>query len=311
MRFSKVFRSALALLLAAFLIVSAFGCSTPEADRKPAASESTKTAGPIRVIDDAGKTITLERPARRVVSLAPSNTEIMFALGAGNALVGVSSLCNYPPEAAKKEKVGDFFNPNLEKILSLKPDLVLAVAGVQASAVTALTEAGIPVATLDPTSLAEVQEDFKKIGLLVGKKEEGERLARELENVIEKLRAEKLPPRRVFFEISNQPLMSPGAKTFISDAIAAAGGINLGDSFGSGWVTVSPEELVRKDPEVYLFSSALGETTESLAKRPGYSSLTCFKTHQVYPVTDDLVMRPGPRLAKGIEELHALITGNR
>jgi iron complex transport system substrate-binding protein len=311
MRFSKAFRSVFALLLAAFLIVSAFGCSTPAADRKPAASESTKTAGPIRVVDDAGKTITLERPARRVVSLAPSNTEIMFALGAEDAVVGVSSLCNYPPEAATREKVGDFFNPNLEKILSLKPDLVLAVAGVQASVVTALTEAGIPVVTLDPTSLAEVQEDFKKIGLLVGKKEEGERLAQELKNVIERLQAEKLPARRVFFEISNQPLMSPGAKTFISDAIDAAGGINLGDSFGSGWVTVSPEELVRKDPEVYLFSSALGETTESLAKRPGYSSLTCFKNRAVYPVTDDLIMRPGPRLAKGIEELHALITGNR
>lgn len=306
-RFLRGAATGIALLMLVMVVVSAFaagGCA-----ERPAPSNGGPRAAAVTVVDDTGTTVTLSAPARRVVSLAPSNTEIVFALGMGDAVVGVSSFCDYPAAARRREKVGDFFNPNVERILALEPDLVLAASGVQANAVQTLVNAGIPVAVFDPKSLAEVAEDFRKIGTLLGRRREGERLAARLLDEAERLRGQaKLRPR-VFFEISNQPLMSAGRATFISDALGVVGATNLGDDFGEGWVTVSAEELVKRDPEVYLVATALGETTAAIAARPGFGSLSCARSGRIFTVTDDLVMRPGPRLVDGLRELFELVQG--
>lgn len=290
------------LLLIFSLILS--GCAKPAAkveQKQPKAEREL-----ISFTDDAGRKIELRVPVESVVSLAPSHTETIFAIGAEKKLKGVTVFCNYPEEAKKLPKIGDFFNPNVELIIKLKPELVLAVKGVQDSLVSSLEKNGIKVAVFDATSLEDCASDIEKIGEILGCKEKAQEIA---DSVREASKKYENTGKKVFLEVSPQPLITAGKNTFLSDAIRAAGGINAGDEFGEGYPVVNPEKLIEINPDVYLISKSLNLKPEDIKKRPGFSGLNCVKNGKVFVLPDDdIIQRPGPRIVEGIEMIHELIS---
>lgn len=291
--------AALAVLLAAPLLA---GCGGDEAETGEASPTAAET---ISITDDTGAEITLAKPAERVVSLAPSTTEDMFALGAGDRLVGVSDFCDYPEQAAEIEKVGGFADPNVEKIISLEPDLVLAVQGVQTEAVDQLKQLNVPVCVLDPVTLDGVFEALGKLGVLVGEEEAATALVEQLQAAAAEIEAKVADTESpaVFFEIYSKPLMTAGTGTLISDLIARANGTNLGDAAGEGYVEYTEEVLIKEDPAAYIAVSGSQDDPGDVAKRPGYDALAAVKDDRVYIIDDNLVTRSGPRAVLGLQQI--------
>lgn len=255
----------------------------------------------VEVLDDTSSTVILDEPAGRVVSLAPSATEIVFALGMEDHLVGVSNFCNYPDEARQIQKVGDFFNPNTELIISLDPDLVLAVKGVQETLVNTLKKNSIPVYVYDPHDVAGIIDNILDTGRLLGAEKAAENLAHDLESTIVQQEPTGL---KVFIEINPEPIMTAGSGTFISDLIRKAGFENAGDEFGEGYPVVSPEALLEIQPDIYLISRETGVTPDDIAARPGFNTLACVRKGNVFVISnDDIFFRPGPRIVQAYEEL--------
>jgi len=290
-----------ALALAALaLTVAACGSST-------SASSSTSPsagAGPIRVTDDAGHLVTLAKPAERVVSLAPANTEMAFAIGAGSKLVAGTSYDDYPPAATKLPKIGGFSNPSIEKIVAFRPDLVLATGGVQAALYGQLTRLGLKVFVVNPSTLDGVYTDLTDLGQLMGVSAQANALVASLKQraaAIEQ-RVAGLPRETVFVEIYSKPLMTAGTGTYIDDLVTLAGGTNIGDSAGSGYPTFS-EETLFKDIATTGSMASPGQ----IAKRSGYLALQAIKNHRIYVIDQDYLDRPGPRLIDGLAALAAAI----
>lgn len=292
----------LSLLLIVALLFA--GCAAKKEAPLTGGSSQEKEKS-IVVTDDVGNKIELRKPAKKVVSLAPANTEIVFALGKGDNLVGVTSYCDYPPEAKKKEKVGDFANPNVEKILSLNPEVVLATGGIQQEVTKKLLESGIKVFVVDPKNFDQLYVDIEKVGKLLGAEEKAAEIVEEMKRTVEEVKAKVsgLRKPKVFFEIYSQPLMTAGKGTFINEMIELAGGINLGASAGVGYPQYSLEKLVKDNPEVYIAVKGSMSNPGDIKKRSGFSDLKAVKENKVFVVDDNLVTRPGPRLTKGLLEV--------
>lgn len=261
---------------------------------------------PLTITDDLGRQVTVKKTPQRIVSLAPSNTEILFALGLGDRVVGVTTFCDYPAEAKKKEKIGGFKNPNLEKVIALKPDLVLATGGIQQPFIQELEKAGIPVFVLHPKNLNQIIAGIQTVGKITGQLEESKRLTARMSKTIadisSKVTSQKKRSRpKVFVEIFNQPLYSAGAGTFINDLIKISGGKNIAAQAGSGYVVYSLENLLKEDPDIYIAMKGSMNDPGLLKKRTGFSDLKAVKNNRVYVVDDNLVSRPGPRIVQGLK----------
>ncbi len=262
-------------------------------------------AFPITVKDDVGRKITITKEPQRIISTAPSVTEILFALGLGEKVVGVSTFCNYPEEAKAKEKIGTFQSPNIEKILSLKPDLIIATGGVQRQTVEKLEQLGIPVFVSYPGTLEDVIKSIYTIGRICGAEKNAKDLGFELKlriaKVTSKVAKAKSKPK-VFFELWHEPLMSAGPGSFIDDLIKKAGGINIAGSAKSAYPIFSLEQLVKEDPDIIIGaeSSMSGDPLE-ISKRPTWNNLKAVKNQKVYKINDDIVFRSGPRLVLALE----------
>jgi len=264
---------------------------------------------PITVTDDVGREVTVTASPGRIISLAPSNTEILFALGLGPKIVGVTDFCNYPVEALAKERVGGFANPSLEKIVFLEPDLVVA-ADLHRELVLQLDNLKIPVVVLNAHSVEEVLNDIVLVGRVTGLEKEAERLAGELRARVEAVteRTSKIAPSkrpRVYYEVWHEPLCTAGPGTFIDDLIGLAGGINVAADAPVPWPQYNTEVIVQKNPEVMLHSYGHGaaalQTLEEIARRPGWSNVSCVKSGRVYAIDADLINRAGPRLVDALE----------
>ncbi|MEW5762224.1 MAG: cobalamin-binding protein [Bacillota bacterium] len=296
-------RSFLCLLLAGLLAMGA-GCASP---RK---GGSGGAAGfPVTVTDDIGRKVTLLSPPQRIVSLAPSNTEILFALGLEKHVVGVTDFCNYPPAARAKEKVGGFADPSLEKIVALKPDLVLA-AGINQKIADRLAKLGIPVLVLAPHDVAGVLKNIELVGRATGRGEKAQEVVESLSTRINAVAARvariaTAARPKVYYEVWYEPLCTAGPGTFIDDVIRLAGGINVAGDAPQQWPQYSLEVLLRKNPDVMLHSyghgSGAAQTVEDIVKRPGWSRLNFVKNRRIYAVDADLITRPGPRLVDAVE----------
>lgn len=295
------------LLIVALVAAFTVGCTPQKESTKVAETKVTalKTKYPLNITDDLGKKITIKTEPKRIVSLAPSNTEIVFALGASQKLVGVTTYCDYPEEAKKIEKIGDFASPNVEKIAALQPELVLAAGGIQEGIVEKLEKLGIPVFVVDPKNFFQLSANLKKLGQVLNTEEKAEDIIRDIQSqkkmVEEKTR--DLPKVKVFFEIYSQPLITAGTETFIDEMITLAGGKNIGASAGKGFPQFSEEQLVQENPDIYLAVKMSMGNPADLAKRPGYANLKAVQEGRVYVVDDNLVTRAGPRLAQGLLEL--------
>lgn len=302
--------------------LAAPGCSpseTPAGDAAPRAP----SAEAVSASDARKHEVRLPRPAERIVSLAPSNTEIVFALGAGDRLVGRDPWSDYPPAASLVRSIGDIYpRPNLEAIVLLEPDLVLGAGVTTGETAMALEELGIPVYVASrPTSLEDVWRDLEHIGDLLGRAAPARQLLAELRSRVAAVRertrslADSERPR-VLYELDATDPARPwtaGQETLVDELIALAGGRNIAHAAGDGYFALGLEAVVLADPEIILLGSARhgGIDVESVSRRPGWSAVSAVVNSRVYPWNDDLVSRPGPRIAAGLEALARLLHPER
>jgi len=265
----------------------------------------------VTVTDDAGRVLTLDRAPERIVSMAPSNTEILFALGLGDRVVGVTTYCNYPPEAAAVEKVGDAYSPDYEKIVSLRPDLVVAVGTADSDLVKGLEGYGLKVLVLQAATVDQVASDILLVGKVCRADKAAEKLAAKLQQrlaaVKERLAAVSAAPRPTVFWCLDRGLWTVGPKSFVSDIIKLAGGQNIGDSLGMAYGQFSLETLLQTDPDVIIIPVLDQSVPAELAKLPGWSTLKAVREGRVYQIDPDIVSRPGPRVADAVEQVAALL----
>jgi len=297
----------LTLLMALSLLLGAC-TATPAASPTPA---------PIALTDGLGREVTLEGPAQRVASLAPSNIEILFALGAGSQVIARDAFTDFPEEARQLADIGGGFGEiNTELLLSLKPDLVLAAEINATDNVQMLEDLGFKVFYLsNPTDLEGMYENLRLVARMVGRDAEAEalieNLMRRVEDVDAKVAGVEERPL-VFYELDatdpNAPWTS-GPGTFIDLLITRAGGRNLGSALPDPWVQMSVEEIITQDPEIILLGDYTlgGIKPEDVVARPGWEAIAAVQEGKVYPFDDNLVSRPGPRMVDGLEALAKLL----
>lgn len=276
----------------------------------------TATAEAIAIRDGLDRQVVLSGPAKRIVSLAPSNTEILYAIGAGAQVVGRDELSDYPSEAVNLPSVGGSWSSyNYEMILSLKPDLVLAGEINTADQVKAIEDLGIPVFYLkNPTTLEGMYDNLQIVGRLAGHYEESVTLTTALQArvraVDDQIGAAASKPT-VFYELDGSEPAKPwtaGPGTFIDLLISRAGGANIAANLNGAWAQLSLEDLLVQNPQIILLGdAAYGITPESVAQRAGWEGLQAVKNSQILTFDDDLVSRPGPRLVDGLEALAKLL----
>jgi len=304
----KTYRSLVLQGLLALLIVALVGCTGGKA---PEASESAK---PISVVDDAGRTVEIAKTPQRIISLAPSNTEILFALGLGDKVVGVTDFCDYPEEAKAIEQIGTYFDPNIEIIFSISPDLVLAIADLPEDVIAKLEELDIPAPILAPPDLEGILANIQLVGKATGAEKEAEALVSEMRGriaaVTEKASEVKEKPR-VFCEIDATDPSKPwasGPGSFMDAMIRLSGGTNVAADAESPWPQLSAEEIIAQDPDIIILAdSKYGVTAESVGERPGWEVITAVKEGAIFDLDDDLISRPGPRIIDGLEAVARII----
>jgi len=265
---------------------------------------------PMTVVDGLDRKLTLPRVPARIVSLAPKNTELLFAIGAGERVVGVTNFCNFPPEARRRERIGGFSSKSqsLEKIVALKPDLVVAAGELQWPSITELERLGVPVASLGAESLAGLYRELDLLGRLTGHEDDAAHLTnvmkRRVERVVETARTLK-PEQRVtvFYHVWSEPLTAAGAGSYIGELIQMCGGINVVSDAKERYPHISQEVLFARNPEVILAPTTEAEpvTVEWLRTRPGWNNLRAVRNNRIYLIDGDLISRCGPRLVDALE----------
>jgi iron complex transport system substrate-binding protein len=266
--------------------------------------------------DGLGRVVTLETIPQRIVSLAPSATEILFAVGAGKQVVGRDSFSNYPEEVTNLADIGGSMGSySYETITSLNPDLVIAAEINTPEQVKALEDLGLNVYYIaNPTSLEELYLILETVGTLTANEQSASELVASLEARVEAvaIKTSSLANKPVvFYELDGSEPAKPwtaGPGTFIDLLIDLAGGINVGHVLSGAWAQISAEELLVQNPEIILLGdAAYGMTAEQVAARAGWGNLKAVEEEKIYAFNDDLVSRPGPRLVDALEELSKLL----
>ena len=261
-----------------------------------------------QIVDETGRSVRVPQPVRRIVSLAPSLTETIYALGLQDLLVGDTDYCDYPAEAQKKTKVGGAINPSIEEIASLHPDLVLVTKSLnRLETVRSLEGLGIASYATDPHTVEEIISSSQRLAEVLGSADAGVSVAADLQQRLARLqqRLDNVAPRRVLFVVWTEPLISIGKETFIADALRRAGAVSIVDSSQS-WPQVNLEEVVRLQPEYLVFANSHSETAardfEMLTTLPGWRILEAVRNRH-FAIISDAVNRPAPRIVSAIEEL--------
>ncbi|MDP2859009.1 MAG: cobalamin-binding protein [Bacillota bacterium] len=288
--------------------------ATPEAP-KAAPPGTPKTAPQVppsnTMTDSFGRNVTIVAKPERIVSLVPSHTEVLFALGLAQQIVGVTKYCDYPAEAKQKTQVGGYSDPSVEKIVALKPDLVLADS-MHKTIVEQLESLKIPVLAIEAKTIGAIPDLIEITGKASGRAEQGRALAeslrRETDSVAARTRAldEKGRPR-VYYELWHDPLMSVGPGSFLHDLIALAGGTNVMAGAKSAYPVASVEVILKTDPQVIIYCHGQ-QKKEDIASRPGWGKLTAVKNGKIVLFADEnIFMRSGPRIAQALKELAQIL----
>ena len=259
------------------------------------------------VVDDLGRLVTINGTPERIISLAPSNTEILFALGLGDRVVGVTMYCDYPPEAQDKEKVGDYYGPDIEKIIALQPDLVLATDFHRFDLIPALEQQGVAVFAVAPQTLDDVLESIQKIGQIADKEAEAlelvDRMTSKIEEIEEQTKELEEKPR-VFYMTWQDPMWTVGRATWIDDLINISGGVNIFSQYFESGAMVEIEWVILLNPEIIITSEWSYDWALNATE---LASTNASQTGRIYTFDDDLAQRPGPRLVEGLEWFAYLI----
>lgn len=259
---------------------------------------------PLDIEDGLGVKWTFEEEPERIISLAPSHGEILFALGLDERIVGVSTYDDFPPAALEKERIGDAQSVNLERIIELEPDLILNYGLSNDEDLKRLKEAGIKVLGFEPETIDEVMDTIKVIGKITNKEETADNIVRDMAekkaSIIKAL--EGVEKKRVFYEIWHEPLMAAGPGSFMDELITIAGGINIAQDAEKGYANYDLESLIEKDPQIYITSDHVVEINkDSISARPGYEAITAIKEGNIYLLDGDITSRPGPRIVEALE----------
>ena len=311
--------SILLLLVLLVAACSSGGAASPSSSPAPAQSPSAAPASetpsepsasaahyPLHLVDDDGTALTIPAEPQRIVSLTPAETEILFALGAGDRVVGkVEDIANYPPEAADVPVVGRFDGVDVEQIVASGADLVLAGGGggTPPEAIEQLRSLGITVLVVYAENIDEDLDDIELIAAAVGKPAEGEALVAEMRRKFDAVAAltADLEKPRVFIETGNQPAIYGIADNSVyAEMIELAGGQPVTTGSATNW-EMSVERLVTEDPEIILLADAnYGVTVEEVTGRSGWDGITAVRDGAIHPIDDIIVTRPGPRLTEGL-----------
>ena len=262
-------------------------------------------------IDDTGRKIQLAKTPRRIVSLAPSVTEMLFAIGAGGQVAGVTEFCDFPADALRKPKVG-YAHPNVETLVALQPDLVLAPRHfIKPDLVASLDQLHIPIFLLDEHTVEHIFAHIQTIGRMVERQAEAAALVMELRQGLAAVaqRMQGQPPVRVLYVLNSEPLITVGPGSFIDQLIGLAGGINVAAKSAAPYPRLSMETVLVEDPEVLVFpvrsSDGVSEQEQQAWQR--WSGLSAIKQARVYRIPADVLNRPGPRIVHALEQLAAIL----
>ncbi|MDW7652382.1 MAG: cobalamin-binding protein [Bacillota bacterium] len=297
-------------VLIVFLLILAAGCGqVDEGNQAPSdnGSDNPESPYPMTIVDDAGRTVEIEAEPQRIVSLMPSLTETLFAVGLGDRVVGVTSFCNYPEAALEKEKVGSLFDLNTEMILSLEPDLVLTgESDTLQDVLDFLTDNGLTVVVVDPQNLDEIEEAIREVGKITGVPEKGADVAADvaaqraaLNERVGAVADENRPS--VFILLDTEAIYTMGQGVFLADIVHAAGGVNAAADKGEGYFQLSEEALLELNPEIIINTFPM---RDQVMAKTSWQEIEAIKNGRVYDVDGDLVSRPGPRIILGLEELY-------
>lgn len=284
------------VLAAVLALTSLFACAKSDTPRNAVAPSSRQ------VTDDLGRAVAIPAKVTRVVSLAPNLTENIFAVGAGDRLVGVTTFCNYPEAAKQIAKIGDTMNPNIETIVALKPDVVFVSTASQIETfMQTLSQNGIAVYVTNPDSLDGVVKNLRQLGELMGTSGEADKTATGLTNRIATLDSKLSGARRVpvFVQISNEPLFTIGKQSFLTAALEKAGAVSVTAQVETAYPKLSKETAVVLDPEAIVLS----DSEDNKEPNQVFAKSQAVKGGRVYRVNADLLSRPGPRLVDALEEI--------
>lgn len=271
---------------------------------------------PATFTDDMGREVTIERVPERIVSHVPSITETLFALGLGERVVGVSDYCNYPEAAKLKPKVGNYYNPSIERIVALNPDLVLTDGFSQS--IIQLDSLGISYVVLNPKDIDGIFKDIELLGKITGREKEARKLIEDMQNRMLDVstRVKGAPRVKVFYIFDITDLNNPwtaGPGSFVDSLITMAGGENIVQAQGA-WLQYSIEKAADSDPEVIIVDTSHGSAIVSLEGlkaqlrgHPAWQEITAVKQDRICPIDGDLLNRPGPRIIQGLEEIAKII----
>ncbi|HEY2963747.1 MAG TPA: cobalamin-binding protein [Pyrinomonadaceae bacterium] len=285
-------------LAAALLLATALACAPANDSNTPAATQ--------QITDDIGRSVTLPARVDRVITLAPNLTEIMFAVGAGDRLVGNTTYCDYPPEAKNVAKVGDTLHPSLERMIALKPQVVIVSTASQLEVFTQqLQNQNIPVFVTDPHDLDGVFRSIEQIGRIAGHEQQANALVqklRERTSAVEQA-VKQAKPVRVFYQLSAEPLYTAGHDSFVTDLMRRAGAISVTADVPGAWPKYSTESALAAKPDAIILPTrgSMGVANSNVAE--ALRNSPAVQAGRVYKINDDHLVRPGPRAVDGLEEM--------
>jgi len=307
----------LALLFAVFVGACAGAApgSPSQAPSLPASTTATATpsATPLIVLDDAGRSVTFVTTPKRIVSSAPSDTELAFALGLGDEVVAVDKFSNYPPEAKSKPSIGSYIDPDLESIVGANPDLVLVTGVHLAKLVPALEARGIPALVLDARDIEGVYLDLLLLARITGHEDRATALVDQLRGRVAKVEqaVAGAQPVRTFVEL-DPTLFTAGPGSFLDDLIRRAGGINIAAGATTAYPQLSAEEVVRANPEVIILTDEVtGVSPAAVRARQGWSQVSAVANDRIAILDPDIGARPGPRIVDALEQIAHILHPDR
>ncbi|HMK52476.1 MAG TPA: cobalamin-binding protein [Thermodesulfobacteriota bacterium] len=262
--------------------------------------------------DEMGRQVKIPYPAKRIVSLAPSITEILFALGLDEQVAAITNFCDYPEAVLKKPRIGGFVNPDIEKIVSLKPDLIIGIRdGNRMDTVDRLNDFGLPAYLIDPKGFDGVMQTIKNIGDVVGREKESRKMVKEMvkktENIITLTQSLSRP--KVFFQLGDAPMVTVGKGTLANDLIRLAGGRSISENEPTSYPVYSIETVLLKAPEIIIMTSmdSKKNTPQLIKKWESWKSIPAVRMSMIYVIDSNLVDRPTPRIVEGLEALVRII----
>jgi len=271
-----------------------------------------------RIFTDAmQRQVSIPQPPKRIVSTAPSNTEMLFAIGLDEEIAGVTNFCDYPESAKTKNKIGGYFNPNIEVILSLKPDLIIATPdGYIKERVEKLDTAGMSVFVVNPKSIEEILETMLMLGKVTGKEENAKKVVKELSTRVKSVREKsadipmEMKPK-VFYEIGHDPIITAGPGTFVDNIITEAGGINIASDANTDWPRYNVEAIITREPDIIITaphttSTDKGKLQTRLDAWRRFGTIPAVRNNRIYPLDPNILLRSGPRVIDGLEAMHVI-----